>query len=82
MLKFEGLKVGQVIKAFDFKPMEGCFDRFVQGTIVEIMFHQMVKCYKIISEQDWFEDRIGQEVFVPMEVTFLEYDNRITLVGE
>ena len=79
-LKFSGFKVGQTIKAFDFMPMEGRPDRFVQGEIISIPQDRGYHCYEVKADvSSTFYDQ-GVSVFVPMEMDFMEYDERITLV--
>ena len=83
MLKFEGFEVGQRIKAYDFKPFEGREENYVLGKIIEIVTHYGAKCYLIAVEEDTMRKAGARtEVFVPMEVAFMEYDERISLVGE
>lgn len=87
MLKFEGqFKLGDRIKAFDFEPMEGRPDRFVVGQVTAIGYvADGYKAYTIRVEEDSTAEglysREGHDVFVPMEVSIFEYDNRVTLVG-
>ena len=77
-LKHSGYKIGQTIKSFDFEPMESRPDRFVQGEIIDIPQNRGYDCYEVkadkISSKHY---TVGESVFVPMEVMFLEYDNRI-----
>lgn len=94
MLKFEDkFKVGDTIRAYDFNPIEGRRDCFVEGVVTEAN----MKCnndgwggfaaYVIDCTVDsWDEDgksshsRVGETIFVPMEVDMFEYDGRIALV--
>lgn len=79
-LKFEGFKVGQTIKAFDFKPMKGRPDSFIIGEIVDInygLYYAYV--VRIIEDSDEDGFRIGKTCNVPFESTF-DYDERVTLV--
>ena len=92
MLKFENVAtVGDYIRAYDFKPMRGRMDSYVEGVVLEITNSQGYKAFKIKVKNDVFggemqeEDgrtRNGQEVFVPMEVSFMEYDSRIMNLSE
>jgi len=79
-LKFGGFKVGQTIKAFDFMPMDGRPDRFVQGKIVSIPEDRGYACYEVKSDAFLGDYDEGVSVFVPMELDFMEYDQRITLI--
>jgi hypothetical protein len=77
-LKHNNFKVGQTIKAFDFKPMADRADSFVQGKIISIPTDRGYACYEVkaaAGSNDFYE--IDESVFVPMEVSFMEYDGRI-----
>ena len=93
MLKFQNIaKVGQTIRAYDFKPMAGRSDCFVEGTVLAIDNSQGYKAFKIRVTKDVFDNkeytafgygsRVTKEVFVPMEVSFMEYDARIINLSE
>jgi hypothetical protein len=84
MLKFETTaNIGDTIKAFDFEPCEGRADKFLQGVVLE-------KGWVGATEQDRFlaytvgvtdshkESRIGEVMYVPFEVDFDDFDNRVT----
>ena len=79
MLKFENIaSVGQTIRAYDFKPMVGREDTFVEGVVERITTEAGYKAFKItVTKDSWDEGRKGKIVFVPMEVSFMEYDARI-----
>jgi hypothetical protein len=87
MLKFEKIaSVGDIIRAYDFKPMYGRPDCFVEGKVVSVTEETGYKAYKIECINDFFDgkfrkgvrsSRVGKNVFVPMEVSFMEYDGRI-----
>lgn len=87
MLKFEKIaSVGDIIRAYDFKPMYGRSDCFVEGRVEAITNETGYKAYKITCINDFFDgkfrkgvrsSRVGKVVFVPMEVSFMEYDARI-----
>lgn len=92
MLKFEKLaEVGSTIRAYDFKPMLGREDCFVEGKVLaKGDVGTGYKAYKIRVTKDVFDgkqftemgykhlgNRVGQEVFVPFQVDFMEYDARI-----
>lgn len=87
MLKFEKIaKVGDVIRAYDFKPMVGRSDCFVEGKVIDIDEERGYKAFKIECTADFFDgkyrkgvrsSRLAKTVFVPMEVSFMEYDARI-----
>ena len=89
MLKFEkAANVGDIIRAYDFKPMAGRSDCFVEGKVVELHDGAQTgyKAFKIECTADFFDgkyrkgvrsSRIAKTVFVPMQVDFMEYDARI-----
>ena len=91
-LKFENIaKIGDYIRAYDFKPMRGRMDCYVEGEVIAITNEHGYKAYKIKVKNDVFGGemqeeeggtRNGQEVFVPMEVSFMEYDSRILNLSE
>jgi hypothetical protein len=86
MLKFANFaKVGQTIRAYDFKPMIGRGDCYVEGVVTKID-NKGYDCYVITVVKDVFDDavqpkgqhsRVGHEVFVPFEVSFMEHNSRI-----
>jgi hypothetical protein len=89
MLKFErAASVGDIIRAYDFKPMYGRPDCYVEGKVVEVHDGSQTgyKAFKIECINDFFDgkfrkgarsSRVGKTVFVPMEVSFMEYDGRV-----
>ena len=83
-MKFAGVaSVGDVIRAYDFKPMLGREDSYVEGKVVEVKnTANGYDAFKIITTKSVFagevdEGRIGKFTFVPHEVSFMEYDARI-----
>ena len=93
MLKFQNIaKVGQTIRAYDFKPMIGRSDCFVEGKVLAIDDSQGYKAFRIRVTKDVFDNkeftesgygsRVTKEVFVPMQVSFMEYDARIINLSE
>ena len=88
-LKFEGVaKVGDVVRAYDFKPMAGRNDCFVEGVVEQVSNTEKgFTALKITTTKDVFDgatiaknekgSRVGKIVFVPLEVSFMEYDARI-----
>lgn len=91
MLKFETVaSTGDIIRSYDFKPMHGRSDCFVEGMVVESTDELGYKAFKIRVTRDVFDgkefneagykslgNRVGSFVFVPMQVDFMEYDARI-----
>ena len=82
MLKFENVaKVGEYIKAMDFRPREGVEDSFVIGKVLR---HAPARCgYYIECGFDTEGQRVGEEVFVPFGLApFAEWDDRVQYVSE
>lgn len=84
MLKFEKIaKVGDVIRGYDFKPMVGREDCYVEGKVTAITTEMGYKAFKILVSKEIFsgenvtDNLVGKDVYVPMEVSFMEYDARI-----
>jgi hypothetical protein len=84
-LKYEHLGIGTRIRAYDFEPMTGRRNRYVEGKIVD----------KTVTEDHWKalviecdtdssypegEGRVGIQVFVPMEVA-MEYNGRVAVMS-
>lgn len=74
--------VGDVIRAYDFKPMAGREDCFVEGVVEQANNNEMgFTAYKITVTKDVFGgekgNRVGKIVFVPHEVSFMEYAGRV-----
>ena len=86
-LKFEGkFKVGDVIRAYDFKPMKGRSEVYIQGKIIKAgSMIQGAKVYEIKIANDSGETsggRVGDIGYVPMQVSMMEYDDRIVKVSD
>ncbi len=92
-MKNEDFKVGQKIKSFDFQPMPGRGDCYLEGVIREVNIditdnghpycHYVVTVTKDVSQGVEIADessRVGTTAYVPMECMFSEYDGRVTLV--
>lgn len=88
--KFEGFKVGDEIKAYDFKPPATSQDDmdgdhyYAIGVIEEIdVMEQGALCYRVRVTMDMCAP-VGDRriILVPYEVMLLEWDGRVTLVEE
>ena len=85
--KMIDVKVGDVIRAYDFKPMVGRNDCFVEGIVEQVnCTEQYFNAYKITVMTDVFDgkkrkgirsSRVGKIVFVPHKVDFMEYAGRV-----
>ena len=71
------------IRAYDFKPMVGREDCFIEGVVLDSGdTSQGYQAYKIrVTRDSWSDDtdkgRVGLEVFVPWRVSFNEYQGRV-----
>lgn len=93
MLKFANIaQVGQTIRAYDFKPMKGRSDCYVEGVVLDVTREMGYAAYKIECTKDFYGDegslpkgkgsRVGLTVYVPHQVDFMEYDARIMNLSE
>ena len=94
MLKHENKAVkGDIIRAYDFAPMAGRGDCYVEGKVIDANCNEPgYKCYKIEITADKFDgdvetemirgNRIASQMYVPYEVSFMEYDFRVINVGK
>ena len=72
------------IRAYDFKPMLGREDCFIEGVVLDANNTEMgFQAYKIrVTNDSWRVDetdpgRIGIEMFVPWRVDFSEFPGRV-----
>ena len=85
MLKFEKTaEIGDVIRAYDFQPMKGMGDCFVEGKVISKNSEGMgFAAYEILVQKEVFDGveretgRVGQKVYVPFQVFFMEHDARV-----
>ena len=75
---------GDIIRAYDFKPMAGRDDCFIEGQVIDSHNTEMgFQAYKIrVTRDSWIEGendtgRIGLEFFVPWRVSFMEFQGRV-----
>ena len=76
------VKIGDVIRSYDFKPMVGREDCFVEGVVERETNEQGYDAYKITVTKDSWSDasdkgRVGKIVFVPKIVSFSEFPGRV-----
>lgn len=81
-----GISNGDIIRGYDFKPMAGREDSYVEGEVVDSHnTDQGYQAYKIRVTRDVFggevlkgeHSRVGQIVYVPWRVSFMEYQGRV-----
>ena len=74
---------GDTIRAYDFKPMVGREDCYIEGVVLDSGDRsQGYQAYKIRVTRDSWSDatdkgRVGIEMFVPWRVSFNEYQGRV-----
>jgi hypothetical protein len=86
------VQVKDIIRSYDFKPMVGRTDCFVEGEVLETNnLENGFQAYKIRVTRDVFDGkefnevaykevakhRVGEIVFVPYRVSFMEYAGRV-----
>lgn len=78
------VQVGDVIRAYDFKPMVGRGDCYVEGIVLEVNDNtQGYSAYRIqvvkdvFAGESEFTERLNETMFVPWRVSFMEYDGRV-----
>jgi hypothetical protein len=86
-MKAEKFEKNDVIRSYDFKPMFGRPDCFVEGRVIELTTepgYRAIKIRVLVDEFDGkrFEERgygsrVGEIVFVPLEVSYNEYPGRV-----
>ena len=78
--------IGDTIRAYDFKPMVGREDCFIEGEVIDChSTEQGYQAYKIrVTRDSWIDEkdpsdkgRIGIEMFVPWHVSFNEFQGRV-----
>lgn len=75
MLKFENIaKVGDIIRSYDFA---GNTEAYVEGVVFDTNDNNGYKAFVVRCIKDTLDRRVGEEIYVPMEVSFMEYDSRI-----
>jgi hypothetical protein len=75
---------GDIIRAYDFKPMVGREDCFIEGEVIDAhSIEQGYQAYKIrVTNDSWREGaddkgRIGIEMYVPWRVSFNDFQGRV-----
>jgi hypothetical protein len=83
----EKIEKNDVIRSYDFKPMYGRPDCFVEGRVIELTNehgYAAIKIRVLVDEFDGkrFEERghgcrVGETVLVPLKVSFMDYPGRV-----
>jgi hypothetical protein len=84
-LEMVGLTIvdGDIIRAYDFKPMAGREDCYIEGQVIDAhSTEQGYQAYRIRVVRDSWSDsedkgRVGIEMFVPWRVSFNEFQGRV-----
>ena len=79
------VNVGDTIRSYDFKPMVGREDCFVEGVVERLTNEHGYDAYKItVTKDSWIDEkdpsdkgRICKIVFVPKRVSFSEFAGRV-----
>lgn len=75
------VKTGDVIRSYDFKPMVGRDDCFVEGVVERETNEHGYDAYKItVTKDSWTTEgysRVGEIVYVPKRVSFSEFAGRV-----
>ena len=78
--------LGKTIRAYDFEPISGRTDRFVEGVVLSVgRTSEGWDAYTIECTVDSVGigdyTRVGEIVYVPVEVSMFEYEGRVSLVA-
>lgn len=81
-MQLEKIVFGDFIRSYDFKPMLGREDCFVEGQVLGLTNEQGYEAFKIrVSKDSWSDaeckGRVGNIVFVPTKVFHNDYPGRI-----
>ena len=76
------VNAGDVIRSYDFKPMVGREDCFVEGIVERETNENGYNAFKITVTKDSWSDtedkgRVGQTVYVPVKVSYNDYPGRV-----
>lgn len=94
MLKFENTaNIGDIIKAYDFMPMSDRPDTFLAGRVIEkgACYKELEDGRKVYlcdgytvevlgGDEKSRRHRKGQTMFVPFEMDFMEFDERVSVI--
>jgi hypothetical protein len=77
------VSIGDIIRSYDFKPMHGRDDCFVEGMVIEQDVKETIyDCWKIrVTKDSWSDSedkgRFGKIVYVPKQVSYNDYPGRV-----
>ena len=74
MMKYEGVAaVGDRIRAYDFLDSPDC----VEGVVERITDERGYRAFAIRADKCSWDARVGQLVYVPMEIALMEWEGRV-----
>jgi hypothetical protein len=87
MMKFqETAEIGDLIKAYDFKPMSDRGDSYIVGKVTDkgmamglYMAYTVDVIHRVIGGENADRD-VANTSYVPFEVSFMEYDERVSKI--
>lgn len=75
------VKTGDVIRSYDFKPMDGRNDLYVEGKVIQLTNKHGYDAYEItVTKDSWTSEgysRVGEIVLVPVKVFYNDYPGRV-----
>ena len=75
------VKTGDVIRSYDFKPMVGRNDLYVEGKVIQLTNKHGYDAYEItVTKDSWTSEgysRVGEIVLVPVKVFYNDYPGRV-----
>lgn len=76
------VNTGDTIRSYDFKPMVGREDCFIEGVVLGVNSKMGYRAYEIEVTKDSWSDRVrkgrlGKIVFVPTKVAYMDYAGRV-----
>ena len=86
-LKFENTaNINDTIKAFDVEPMDGRKDKYIAGQVIDkgmvrVTDQGEFAAYTIQVTDSHNPHRIGEIMYVPFEIDWDDFDNRITKIN-
>jgi hypothetical protein len=73
----EQVEIGDTIRSYDFKPMVGRDDCFVEGKVTAIDSRYYDAFVITVTKDSWDDARVGKEILVPIHVAYNDYPGRV-----
>lgn len=80
MNNFNDFPVGSKVRSYDFEPIPGRADSYVEGTITAHITDGTHSLVVTVETDSVFEKGVRDTVFAPLNVAFMEYAGRIVSV--